>query len=367
MKVVHLIDSGGLYGAEQVLLSLCKEQQAQGITPIILSCGLPGEKDKPLELAAKQLDIDCIAWRMKAGINIKGMKLLLQHLKSERVELLHSHGYKFNILLGLFSKKALGLPSVSTVHGYVKAKFPNKMWIYEFLDRVFIRRMDRIILVSSSMLKIPAFSDVKKVQVINNGIPELIENESCETKNLSSPLKILAIGRLSKEKGFDYLINAVAELNKSGSSVHLTLFGEGREKSHLENLVSNLGQSNSISLKGFVSEPYKIFNEFDVLVMPSLTEGIPITLLEAMRGKINIIASSVGGIPEVLGEQYKFFVEPASVESLAGKIRLFQSLSDAERADHKILLNKIFIEKFSSRGMGDKYKQCYLAVTKLSA
>lgn len=366
MKVVHLIDSGGLYGAEQVLLSLCKEQQAQGLTPIILSCGLPDEKEKPLELAAKHFKIECISWRMKAGINIKGMRLLLQRLKSENVQLLHSHGYKFNILLGLFSKKRLGLPSVSTVHGYVKAKFPNKMWIYEILDRVFIRRMDRIILVSSSMLKIPAFSDSKKVLVINNGIPELPENESCEHKSISSPLKILAIGRLSKEKGFNYLINAVAELNRSGSSVHLSLFGEGREKESLNELANSLGQQNCISLNGFVSDPYKIFNEFDVLVMPSLTEGIPITLLEAMRGKISIVASSVGGIPEVLGEQYELFVEPASVESLVEKINLFQSMSNSERNNYRDHLEKVFIEKFSSRGMGEKYKQCYLTVTKLS-
>lgn len=366
MKVVHLIDSGGLYGAEQVLLSLCKEQQAQGITPIILSCGLPDEKTKPLEAAAKNLNIECISWRMKAGINVKGMRHLLQHLKKENVQLLHSHGYKFNILLGLFSKKALGLPSVSTVHGYVKAKFPKKMWVYEVLDRFFIRRMDRIILVSSSMLKIPAFSDARKVQVINNGIPELSGDEFCKNKNISSPLKMLAVGRLSKEKGFDYLIRAVAELNKSGSPVQLSLFGEGRERAFLESLVDSLEQSNNITLRGFVSDPYKIFSEFDVLVMPSLTEGIPITLLEAMRGRINIIASSVGGIPEVLGEKYELLLKPASVESLVEKIKLFQSMSNSDRNNHRDYLEKVFIEKFSARSMGEKYKQCYLTITKLS-
>lgn len=357
MKVAHLIDSGGLYGAEQVLLMLCKEQQKQGLHPIIVSCGLPSEAAKPIEDAARKQEIDLIVWRMPAGINIRGTKELIAQLKSQNVILFHSHGYKFNILLGIIGKKEIGFPLVSTVHGYVKAKFPKKMWIYEWLDRIFLKRFDAIVLVSEKMQEIAAFRDNKKLCVIKNGI------SSCAPLSISrlgaSPYQLLAIGRLSPEKGFDYLIRAIAKLNKNEIKCHLTIFGDGSMRSSLSALINELGQKNNITLAGFVTDAQQHFHKYQLIIMPSLTEGIPVTLLEAMRNKTPIIASAVGGIPEVLGSNSEFLIKPASVTEIVSKVDAWFSKMETHK---QLFVNDNyhrFTEGFTAEKMAFNYMSLY--------
>lgn len=360
MKIAHLIDSGGLYGAEQVLLTLCKEQQQQGLHPIIVSCGLPGEALKPLEHAANDQHIDLIVWRMPAGLNRAGTLLLLNELNSRGVQLLNSHGYKFNILLGMLGKSKIGLPLVSTVHGYVKAKFPKKMWVYEFLDRIFLKRFDAIVLVSEKMREIPAFRNSKKVHVIKNGINS--KEASLPSTLEGNPYQLLAIGRLSPEKGFDYLIKAVAEINKTETICQLTIYGEGSLRNSLAELISSLSQQNNIKLAGFIANAQQHFHRYQLIVMPSLTEGIPVTLLEAMRNKTPIIASAVGGIPEVLGVDSYGLLTPASTGSIVNKLRQWFSLSNEEKEAYVENNYQKYFLNFSAQGMGLHYLSLYSAL-----
>lgn len=357
MKVAHLIDSGGLYGAEQVLLTLCKEQQLQGLQPIIVSCGLPNEPEKAIEKAAKAQGIELVSWRMPAGLNRSGTLALLDELNQQGVELLHSHGYKFNILLGVLGRKRIGLPMVSTVHGYVKAKFPKKMWIYEFLDRIFIKRFDAIVLVSEKMREIPAFRAGKKIHVIKNGISSLAP--ACSPTLEASPYQLLAIGRLSPEKGFDYLIRAVAELNKTQLICQLTIFGDGGLRNSLSQLIEDLGQQKNINLTGFVADAQQYFHQYQLIIMPSLTEGVPVTLLEAMRNKIPIIASAVGGIPEVLGINSELLIHPASVSEIVSKVGGWFSKDIAHKQQLANENYKRFVNEFSAEKMAYNYANLY--------
>lgn len=357
MKVAHLIDSGGLYGAEQVLLMLCKEQQKQGLHPLIVSCGLPGEVQKPIEEAARKQGIDLFVWRMPAGINLRSTRDLIAQLKSQNVVLLHSHGYKFNILLGILGKKEIGLPLVSTVHGYVKAKFPKKMWVYELLDRIFLKRFDAIVLVSEKMQDISAFRNGKKIYVIKNGISA---NAPLLDSSLEAdPYQLLAIGRLSPEKGFDYLIRAIAELNKNAVVCQLTIFGDGMLRDSLSVLVNELGQQNNITLAGFVADAQQYFHKYQLIVMPSLTEGIPVTLLEAMRNRTPIIASAVGGIPEVLGANSEFLIKPASVSEVVSKVRVWFSKEETHKQQLVDDNYRRFTEGFSAEKMAINYISLY--------
>ncbi len=330
MNIVHLIDSGGMYGAEQVLLTLCKQQKKQGLNPLIVSCGLPGEREKPLELSAREQEIPVVAWRMRAGINLAGMRELYSELIARQVQVLHSHGYKFNIMLALLGRRQLNIPLVSTVHGYVKASFPQKMWLYEMLDRIALRRFDKIILVSEQMREIAAFSGSNPaIKVINNGIAAASSQPSpVEVTNL---LELVAIGRLSPEKGFNYLVDAVAELNRDQPTCRLTLMGSGGQEASLRSQVERVGQTKYVRFEGFVADAQTQFHQYNLVVMPSLTEGIPVTLLEAMRNQTPIIASAVGGIPYVLGADYPLLIAPASVTAIVNQIRHWLRMSIAER------------------------------------
>ena len=147
IKVLHLIDSGGLYGAEKMLLALVSEQIKHGIEPMIFSVGEPGIGPKPLEVEASRSGLPVTPWRMKPGFNLMEALKIMRWATDHDYSLLHSHGYKFDILFGLLPIKIRGLPIISTVHGYVKAKFPRKIWFYELLDRIALRSVDHVIFV----------------------------------------------------------------------------------------------------------------------------------------------------------------------------------------------------------------------------
>lgn len=358
MNIAHLIDSGGMYGAEQVLLTLCKQQQLQGLNPVIVSCGLPGEKEKPLEQNAREQGIPLLAWRMSAGINLAGMRELHAELISRKVQLFHSHGYKFNILLALLVSRKSAIPMVSTVHGYVKAKFPRKMWLYELFDRIALRRFDKIILVSEQMRQLAAFSgSSSKIEVINNGIAA--ESAQSSSVHLSGLLELVAIGRLSPEKGFNYLIDAVAELNREQPTCRLTLMGTGGQEAALKTHVEQAGQKEYIHFKGFVANAQAQFHQFNLVVMPSLTEGIPVTLLEAMRNQTPIIASAVGGIPYVLGEDYPLLIVPASVDSIVNKCRKWLQASIEEREQLIRRNHARYLQSYTAEIMAVSYLAIY--------
>ena len=101
LKVLHLIDSEGLYGAENMLLALVQEQIKSGMEPLILSAGTPEIAEKALEIEARKRGLPVLKFRMKPGMNLIKACQILRIAKRHGINIMHSHGYKFNILLGL--------------------------------------------------------------------------------------------------------------------------------------------------------------------------------------------------------------------------------------------------------------------------
>jgi len=311
LKVLHLIDSGGLYGAEKMLLSLVKEQLKQGLEPMILSAGEPQAGEKAIETEAKKLGLPVTEWRMKPGFNLKASWMIRNWALANNYQLLHSHGFKFNVLLGALPEKVRGLPIVTTLHGYVHAPRYSKMWVYESLDRFAIRRMKGVVLVGEAMKKeLPGKLSSGEAITIPNGL-DISELQKSSLSLLDESFKsffdkhesvILGVGRLSREKGFDRLISAFSVFRKEFPTSGLVIVGEGKLRPQLEALVAELGIQDDVLMPGYCSTVPALFRQSQVLVMPSLTEGLPITLLEAISLKVPVVASAVGEIPKVLGD-----------------------------------------------------------------
>jgi glycosyltransferase involved in cell wall biosynthesis len=361
MKILHLIDSGGLYGAEQMLLALTEEQIKQDLQPVILSCGLPDEAGKAIEVEAEKRNIPVIKWRMKSGLNFKGAWQIIKFAKKEKIDVIHSHGYKFNILLAIFPRLIRSIPFVTTVHGYVKAKVFSKMWIYEILDRMALKNINFVVAVSNAMTEQKAFYSLNqnKFKVIQNGITSLSKEPSYKGVSNQNKLKIMAVGRLSPEKGFDFLIKAIHELITSGINIELTIFGDGGLMSELSHLTDRLGLSEQILFAGFTKNIPERMKNYDLLVMPSLTEGIPITLLEALRAKIPVCASNVGGIPEVLGTDYPLLFLAGQAEAITQVIKRFSTGSSESHIQLVEQNHERFEELFSAIEMQKKYHNVY--------
>jgi glycosyltransferase involved in cell wall biosynthesis len=151
-----------------------------------------------------------------------------------------------------------------------------------------------------------------------------------------------SVGRLSVEKGHRYLLDAFAQLSSSLPAAHLRLMllGEGRELPVLEAQAQRLGIADKVVFAGFQRDCSAWMQSMHCLVQPSLTEGTPNSVLEALHYRLPIVATAVGGVPEVIIDQQNgLLVPPRSAEALAVAMReVFQSSELRERfaagADH---------------------------------
>jgi glycosyltransferase involved in cell wall biosynthesis len=378
MKILHIIDSGGLYGAEMVLLNLVAEQIRQGLEPIIASIGEKAIEEKPLEAEAIKRGFRVEKFRMRPGPNYPGALKILKFAQKENVNILHSHGYKGNILFGLMPKRIRRIPIVTTIHGYTSiGNGFSKMRVYESLDSKALRFMDAIVFVSNAMKSDPRFRHLNqsKVHVIHNGIP--IDSHSAPShlrtfapsdaadldqrilSFCSQGFTIGSIGRLSKEKGYKYLIEAFGILIKKGVDARLVIMGEGYDRAFLENLIKELGLSEKVLLPGYIDKASLYISHFNVFVISSLTEGLPITLLEAMSSKVPIVASAVGGIPCLLDESGGgLLVNPAKSDAIADAISLIYNDDRLTKA----LADKAYEQvcnDFGTEGMALAYLKIY--------
>lgn len=368
LKVLHVIDSGGLYGAEKVLLSLASEQIRQGSFPTIASIGEPHCGEKPIETAAMRRGISVAPFRMRAGPNLPGVLHILRFVRRERFDVLHSHGYKGDIFFGFMPKWARRIPVVSTVHGWTGGNSRNKLAFYEWLDGVSLSFIERIVVVSESMQDHARLHrHVQKMRIVNNGIP-WEENLSGEEDEQLDPrivdfcqhgFVLGAAGRLSPEKGFGFLLDAFSEIAATHSDARLLILGEGNERSVLEAKARHLGIEARVLMPGFVNDLQRYLKLMQVFILSSLTEGQPMVILEAMRERIPVIASSVGGVPDMLSHgEAGMLVEAGSISSLAAAIRqIIKERGPATlRAERAVDLVRT---KYSVAAMAYQYHEIY--------
>ncbi|MBN1472508.1 MAG: glycosyltransferase [Syntrophaceae bacterium] len=369
MRVLHIIDSGGLYGAEMMLLSLAEEQVKLGLEPIIASLGEKRINKKPFELEAIKRGLDIALFRMAPGLNITGALTVLRFAKSRHVGILHSHGYKGNILFGFIPFKFRGIPMLSTVHGYTSVSGLSKMRIYEALDIFSHKFIEAVVLVNKGMLSNAKLADRKGVtyHVINNGIPVLDNTADSHDPIGNTPIKefctkkkiiIGSIGRLSTEKGFRHLIDALSIVRGKGIDAGLLIIGEGYQRSTLQKFIETSSLSDHVIMPGYFENAKRFLSYFDIYAIPSLTEGLPITLLEAMQARVPVIASHVGGIPFVLENETGYLFAPARPEAISDAI--ISVVNNREAAREKAeKAYRHFVANFSSLTMAENYRKLY--------
>jgi glycosyltransferase involved in cell wall biosynthesis len=367
MKILHLIESAGMYGAEAVLLNLVKEQMAQGHEPIILAVESELEEANALKKCALSLGIPVKTWQMKAGFDLMGAWKLVSYARESRVDILHSHGYKFNVLMSLIPIFLRRLPLVVTMHGYVERPLFSKGGVYNFIDRLFVGRANRLVGVSESLRNKILFGGRKKFLVIKNGIkasvdhvPRLDDDVSAFSEKFD--FLIGAVGRLGKEKGFDLLLEAMLPILKNNTSVGLLILGEGEERPLLESFIKEHQLQDKVFLAGYRNNASEYMSLFKILVVSSRTEGLPMNMLEAMSSKVPVVATRVGAIPRVLVEgRYGSLVESNNVAALYEGIE--DSLKNYDIALGKVESAKRHVEShYSVKQMAENYLDVYQKV-----
>lgn len=367
LRVLHLIDSGGLYGAERMLLTLVQEQLRQGLEPTILSAGEAAIEEKAIEAEARRLGLPVVQWRMKPGLNLREARKIIHWAVRHNTQIFHAHGYKFNILLGGWPKKLRGgIPLVSTLHGYVKASPWTRIGLYEVLDRIALRQVDRVVLVDKSMRTLMPQSIAQSGRCIwvPNGIEELPpkpDSLPIEVEDFvgSHKATFAVVGRFSEEKGLDRLVLAVANSSGRLDDVGFVLIGDGPVRAKLQRQIADAGLERQFLMPGYFSNVAAMLPHFHGLLMPSRTEGLPITILEALRARLPIVATAVGSLPSILGplSSARLLQPSANPDELIAAIEEFATdgPDDAARARGF----ELFARSYTASRMAALYLEVY--------
>lgn len=268
---------------------------------------------------------------------------LAKKFRQIRPDIVHTHKYKDSIL-GSIVARCLQVPHVvRVVHGMpepFRGLKNLKMASYTLADRfVTSRLIDRVVAVSSDIEKVLVQTyGAGRVVCIHNGIDleavhvtmqKSVKRE--EWKIDDKAVVIGTVGRLVPVKGHAVLLDALRILHKSNHNVTLLLVGDGPLRGHLEAEVKRLSLEHSVIFTGHQEQSYDFINMMDIFVLPSLHEGIPMVLLEALALKAPVVASRVGGIPEVVSDGTSgMLVGPADADELAAGIN--DMIEDQTRA-----------------------------------
>lgn len=362
LKILHLISSGGLYGAERMLLTLASECQEMGHKPVVGTIlGLVDIGNELLEEASRR-GLEAEVFRAGGRARFRDINAILDFAVKSRIQVIHAHGYKAIILLALASERVRPCPFVCTLHGWTAHRNLSKLAVYEWLARKLTVRFDRIVSVSSDMVaSLPKSLPRNHIAVIPNGIA--LTQRVSRASRCSLPAKpplILAVGRLSFEKGFDLLLEASAELRTYGREFRLVIAGEGRERQKLELMTARLGLQDFVSFQGYSKQLRELYSDASLLVIPSRTEGLPMVLLEAMVAEVPVVATGVGEIPLVLEHGSLGGVVPSNCAHALAMAIVSVLDSPVESMARAVAAREKVERHYSARAMARRYCDMYL-------
>jgi len=368
IKVLHLISPRGVGGAERVVLTLCKGADRESVESVlgIFRDNRTDRDDFITDVEKMGLAFEEICY--KNPYDISQFFDLYRIVRRLCPQVIHAHGYKTNIL-GFFVAKLLGIPIVTTVHGlYRIGRGSNRM---VRLGVFVLRYFDRVLPVSEQIreellrMKIPA----SRMVTVRNVPPLATVKSRVQTQSfreevgISPKRKIIGfIGRLEHVKGCDQFIEAMANIMRKALDFCAVIVGDGPEREALEILVKRRGLGERVNFFGFRNDPERVLQSLDVLVLSSRNEGIPLTLLEAMAQGVPVVATQVGGVPEVIRDGVNgLLVAPGEPAKLAEAI--IESLSNPEAARERTLAaKKMLARDYDVRTWAGKVRDVYKGI-----
>lgn len=364
MRILHLISSSGLFGAERVVLELSKALVKQGHHPVIGVLRNSHNPHTEITDEAKEGSIDNAVFPCRGQFDVKLVSSIREFIRRNRVDLVHCHGYKSNFY-GILASKNLA-PSVATNHNWIKSNWRLKA--YCLVDRRLIRRFSRVVAVSDvikeEMLRVGVPEE--KIRVIYNGVDADRLNATGSSETLKKELGLEGTGRivgtiggLIEEKGYGYLLRAAKEIIGVEKGVKFLIVGDGPLNGQLRDMARGLGIEDSVIFTGYRKDVPDLLSVMDIYILPSVREGLPMVLLEAMAAGKPVIASRVGAVPKVvIDNESGVLITPSDVGGI--KKAVLDLIRDEPRAKRLGLMGNIRLkEKFSSDVMAGEYMSVY--------
>ncbi len=326
------------YGGGERYLELLFNRLDRARYRALLICPEPG----PFVRRMKERGVETHLVHLAPLFNPIALWRLTQLLARERVTILQTHGARANFY-GRIAGRLAGVPVIiSTVHNSLKDYEVRSLrrWCYRFLLRVTLPFVHQIICVSDAnrldlIEECPAAA--ARIQRVHNGVDPSAFPSQPDRKKVREELDIVAgpvlimIARLTEAKGHQYLLHALPCLLETWPQLSCVFVGEGELRDQLHRLAIELAVERSCRFVGVREDIADILAAADVAVLPSLSEGFPFVLLEALAMGCPVVASRVNGVPELIEDRKTGLLVPArDSQALAAAIR--EVLSDPTAA-----------------------------------
>jgi glycosyltransferase involved in cell wall biosynthesis/ribosomal protein S18 acetylase RimI-like enzyme len=372
MKALHIIGDSQYGGIIRIILGLGQIAKTSGWQVDVLATD-PAVQEALRRQSLGIVNLDVIRRDIRPFWDLAGLFRLRGFLRREGYVMVHTHTSKAGFV-GRLAAWLAGVPIiVHTMHGFaIHEQSPAwARFLYSALERVASQWCHRIVSVSEFhrrwALDLSICSQVQ-IQAIPNGITPTPPSEHFERAGFrrqlgasEGDLLILSAGRLAADKGLQYLLEAAAILARgSGPSLRVVIAGDGPARASLERLARDFGVSDIVTFLGFREDIAELLAASDLVVLPSLREGLSISLLEAMAAGKPIIATSIGSQRELASQaEMALLVPPANSAALAGAIQRLAS-DPALIARLAAAARSLFEDRYTEDRMLKSYRQLYL-------
>ncbi|SEA57778.1 glycosyltransferase [Alkalimonas amylolytica] len=302
IKVLQLICPSGYYGAERWVNALLSVQPSSDVEQHLAITDEPGACDDVLLRSglptARQHRIP-----MASKFDLRVVKRLVDLIRQQGIHIIHTHGYKSDIL-GVLAAKWAGIASVCTPHGFENST-DKRLRAYIWLGGKAFHGFDWVCPLSPDIQKTVLEQyrvNPKRVRLITNGV-DLAEVEAALAEaqpETTDEFRIGYIGQLISRKNLTATLQAFAALLASQPHCRLVLIGDGDERALLQQLAQQLAIADKVDFMGFRDDRLALLPTFDCFVLTSSLEGIPRCLMEAMAAKVCVTAFNIPGVDRLI-------------------------------------------------------------------
>lgn len=353
MKVIQIMPEFGLAGAEIMCENLVYELIRLGHDVTVISMyNYHSSVTERLEGAG----VDIRYLDKKPGIDISMIPKMKRLFGEIRADVIHTHRFCAQyampaaILAGVRRR-------VHTVHNVAEKE---NIKFARMLNKVFFKHFGLVPVALSELIRTSVVDEYgierESVPVIYNGI-DLSRCIPKDNYSLNGNFKILHVGRFSEQKNHIGLLNAFAVFHAKHPNSELWLIGEGEKKADAETFIKENDLAEAVKLLGLQSDVYGYLNKADMFVLPSNYEGVPITLIEAMGTALPIVATAVGGVPDMLTDRENAFVVENDTDKIADAIEQYYTNEEMRELYGKRAKERA--ELFSAAVMGERYVNIY--------
>jgi glycosyltransferase involved in cell wall biosynthesis len=357
---VLMVAPGELFaGAERQVLSLLAHLGAD--SPATLAVF----HDRELARRARALGLDVVILPGSGPLSLAAVRRIAALVREKDISVVHFNGYKAAVHVAL-ARLRVPFGAVATLHGAPElhgltgaARLRSR--VYDACERLAIRFTDAIVVFVTHELaqRMRVLRDRVRHHVILNGIDrKTLENLPRPAELETSACNVVVVGRLDTVKGVRFAVEAMRDA-QIPADVRLCIVGDGPERQQLERASVEYGLSARIRFTGFRSDAAGFIAHADLVLLPSLHEGLPYTMLEAIAAGTPLAASQVGGLAETLEDKRTALLFPAGdVTAITAAIKFVatarvQARELAQRAKHELL------PRFDAATMAMSYRDIY--------